>query len=231
MFRQIWPVFVAAGLLLGGCGGRTPLESTATLQVTKDAELPAPVRGVGVIGPLDTLDIVTFGVEELTLETVVDGAGRINFPLVGSLDVNGQTPAQVAATIQSGLRRYVRAPNVAVSVKEGVSQVVTVDGSVLRPGQYPATANTTLMRAIALGGGLSEFARQDDVVILRTIGDQRMAGLYNIAAIRRGAYTDPRVYPDDVIVVGDSPARRLFRDAVSVAPLAIAPLVAVLSRN
>jgi polysaccharide export outer membrane protein len=75
---------------------------------------------------------------------------------------------------------------------------------------------------------LSEFAKQDDVVILRTVDGRKMAGLYNIDAIRRGNYADPAIYANDVIVVGDSPARRRFRDLVSVAPLLAAPLIAVL---
>ena len=86
----------------------------------------------------------------------------------------------------------------------------------------------TLMRVIASAKGLSEFARQDDVVILRTVGDHRMAGLYNVAAIRRGIYDDPAVYANDVIVVGDSPQRRMFRDFVSLSPLLAGPLIAVL---
>ena len=48
------------------------------------------------------------------------------------------------------------------------------------------------------------------------------------AAIRKGAYADPPVYANDVVIIGDSPQRRLFRDVVSLAPLLAAPLVAVL---
>src|SRR3546814_12197739 len=86
----------------------------------------------------------------------------------------------------------------------------------------------TLMRVIASAKGLSEFAKQEQVVILRTVDNQRMAGLYDIAAIRQGAYADPAVYANDVVIIGDSPQRRLFRDVVSLAPLIAAPLVAAL---
>ncbi len=67
------------------------------------------------------------------------------------------------------------------------------------------------------------------MVILRTVQGRKMAGLYNIGAIRRGAYDDPSIYANDVIVVGDSPQRHLFRDFVSVAPLLAAPLVAIIN--
>ncbi|MFV3561689.1 hypothetical protein ACNJFJ_21295, partial [Mycobacterium tuberculosis] len=88
----------------------------------------------------------------------------------------------------------------------------------------------TLMRVVASAKGLNEFARQDDVVILRTVGTKKMAGLYNIAAIRRGLYDDPPVYANDVIIVGDSPQRRLFRDFVALSPLIAGPLIAILNR-
>jgi polysaccharide biosynthesis/export protein len=87
----------------------------------------------------------------------------------------------------------------------------------------------TLRRAIASATGLSEFAKQDEVVILRTVDGRKMAALYNIDAIRRGAYADPAIYANDVVVVGDSPTRRRFRDFVSLAPLLAAPLVAILN--
>jgi polysaccharide export outer membrane protein len=86
----------------------------------------------------------------------------------------------------------------------------------------------TLMRAIASAKGLSEYARQDDVVILRIVDGRKMAGLYNVDAIRRGAYDDPAIYANDMIVVGDSPQRRLFRDFVALTPILAAPLIAVL---
>jgi polysaccharide export outer membrane protein len=86
----------------------------------------------------------------------------------------------------------------------------------------------TLLRAVASARGLTEFADEDDVVILRTVGGQRIAGLYNISAIRRGLYEDPALYANDLVVVGDSPQRRLFRDFVSLAPLLASPVIALL---
>jgi polysaccharide export outer membrane protein len=58
-----------------------------------------------------------------------------------------------------------------------------------------------------------------------------MAALYNLGAIRRGAYPDPRIYADDVIVVGDSPARRRFRDLLQISPLIVAPLIALINNG
>lgn len=217
-----------------------PLESTQRLTVVQNsAALPAPDRNdltaadrPSLIGPLDTIQVDVFNVPELSREMQVDASGRISMPLVGTIDARGKTAEELARAVEAALRgRYVRNPEVTVNIKSSVSQVVTIDGQVVEPGLYPVTNQMTLMRAIASAKGLSEFARQDDVVILRTVSNQKMAGLYNIGAIRRGAYDDPQVYANDVIVVGDSPQRRLFRDFVSLSPLLAGPLIAILQRN
>lgn len=225
-----------AGLLLAGCVGKHPLRSSANLTVLDARQvLPAPARAdlvpsdrLSLIGPLDTITVDVFGIPELTRDVQVDASGRIAMPLVGTIDAGGKTAQELSASITDALRRaHVRDPDVTVNIRESVSQVVTVDGQVTAPGLYPVTNQMTLMRAIASAKGLTEFGKQDDVVILRTVGGQRIAGLYSLEAIRRGNYADPAIYANDVVVVGDSPARRLFKDVVAVAPLLAAPLIAI----
>lgn len=234
--RKLCTAFIIAGLL-AACAGREPLRSTSSLTVMEgDTVLPPPNRGdltaadrPALIGPLDTIQIDVFNIPDLSREMQVDASGRVAMPLAGTIDARGKTSAELAQAIEAALRaRYIRDPEVTVNIKSSVSQVVTIDGQVVEPGLYPVTNQMTLMRVIASAKGLSEFARQDDVVILRTVGDQRMAGLYNVEAIRRGVYDDPAVYANDVIVVGDSPQRRLFRDFVSLSPILAAPLIAIL---
>ncbi|UVO50918.1 polysaccharide export protein [Sphingomonas sp. SUN019] len=224
-------------MVLSACGGRKPLESSSRLTVVSDSgTLPAPERSdltasdrPSLIGPLDTIQVDVFNIPELSREMQVDASGRIAMPLAGTIDARGRTSAELADVIEATLRgRYVRNPDVTVNIKSSVSQVVTIDGQVVEPGLYPVTNQMTLLRVIASAKGLSEFARQDDVVILRTVDGRKMAGLYNVAAIRRGAYEDPAIYANDVILVGDSPQRRLFRDFVSLSPVLAAPLIAIL---
>lgn len=220
---------------LSACAHHQSLVSTDRLTVVNDSSLPPPTRQdltagdrPALIGPLDTIQIDVFNVPDLTRELQVDASGRIAMPLVGTLDARGKTAQELATTIETALRgRFVRNPEVTINIKSSVSQVVTIDGQVVEPGLYPVTNQMTLLRAIASAKGLSEFARQDDVVILRVVDGHKMGGLYNIADIRRGAYDDPPVYANDVIVVGDSPQRRMFRDLVSLAPLLAAPLIAI----
>ncbi|WP_404969370.1 polysaccharide biosynthesis/export family protein [Sphingomonas sp. PP-CC-1A-547] len=198
--------------------------------------LPAPNRQdltaadrPALIGPLDTIQVDVFNVPELSREMQVDASGRIAMPLAGTVDARGRTASELARAVEAALRgRYVRKPEVTVNIKSSVSQVVTIDGQVVEPGLYPVTNQMTLLRAIASAKGMSEFARQNEVVILRTVQGRKMAGLYDVDAIRRGAYDDPAIFANDVIVVGDSPQRRLFRDFVSLSPIVAAPLIAIL---
>jgi polysaccharide biosynthesis/export protein len=234
-------------VLLAACAGPGPLGKTAkssgtpsNVQVATAGELPPPDRfdlfeanRPYLIGPFDKLLIDVFGIQELSNKEVqTDAGGRISFPLAGIVDAAGKTPAEVEEIIEERLRgRFVRNPQVTVNLKETVSQVITVDGEVKEPGLYPVIGRMTLMRAVATAKGLGEFAKLDDVVIFRTVKGQKMAALYNLKAIRRGAYDDPEVFANDVVVVGDSNARRLFKDSLQVIPALATPLIYILTRN
>lgn len=234
MFRFLCTIPFA--LAIAACGGRPPLQSTSTFTVvSQESELPPPSRTdltakdrPSLIGPLDTIAISVFNVPELDREAQVDASGRISMPLIGAIEARGRTAAELAELIESNLRgRFVKNPSVSINIKNSVSQVVTVDGEVEKPGLYPVTNQMTLSRAIASASGLTEFAEREEVVVMRTVDGRRMAGLYSLEAIRRGIYGDPEIYANDIVIVGDSPQRRIFKDLVSVAPLLAAPLIAI----
>jgi polysaccharide export outer membrane protein len=209
------------------------------VEVAKSGALPPPDRSdlfeqnrPYLIGPFDKLVIDVFGIEELSKKEVqTDAGGRISFPLAGIIEAAGKTPAELEQVLAERLRgRFVRDPQVTVNLKETVSQVITVDGQVKEPGLYPVIGRMTLMRAVATAKGVAEFAKLDDVVVFRTVKGQRMAALYNLKAIRRGGYEDPEVFANDVVVVGDSQARKLFKDILQVAPAVLTPVILILQK-
>ena len=224
-------------LALSGCasvyGAGNKRIANPAIQILDTQTLPEPTGGdlygptrPYLIGPFDKLRIEVFGVDELTRDVQADASGRVAFPLVGQIDAAGKTPEEIADIVESRLRgRYVKNPEVTVNLTEVVSQTITVDGQVSKPGLYPVVGRMTLMRAVAAAGGTSEYAKLDDVIIFRTVNGQQMAGLYNLQGIRRGNYDDPEVFANDVIIVGDSQARRLFQDILKTAPLLLSPLV------
>ncbi len=164
------------------------------------------------VGSFTELSVDVYGIPDLQREILTDGEGKFSFPLIGTLDGAGKSPTQLAGEIEDRLRgRFVRDPQVTVNFKAAtsplhlLSQAVTVDGQVQRPGQYPLVGRQTLMRAVSLAGGLTELAKRDDVLVFN--------------------YADPEIFPNDVIVVGDSSQRRLFEDVIKAATLLSTPLI------
>lgn len=241
MYKKIL-VGLLLGSALGGCSAASPrsIGGSPDLRVLDQASLPQPsmadYRGTArpyAIGPFDKLRIDVAGLPELSLEEVqADAGGNIAVPLAGTVRIGGMTPIEASEAIEIRLRAaHVRDPKVAVNLRETNSQVVTIEGEVDKPGQYPALGNMTLLGLVARAEGTSEFARLKEVIIFRTVDNQRYAALYDLGAIRRGVYADPAVFANDIVVVGDSPQRRLFRDLLQVVPLITTPLVVALQSN
>lgn len=229
---------VVGSLLLSACMSTPEFAAGPHLTLTQSDQLPPPITidpasntRPYFVGPFDTLSVKVFGVPELSQDVQIDAGGRMSLPLVGAVSAQGKTPADLADEIAARLRgNYVRDPQVSVNLVETVSQVITIDGQVREPGLYPVIGKMTLMRAIASAKGATEFAKLQDVVVFRKVGQQDMAALYNLEAIHRGMYPDPEVFASDIVVVGDSPAKRRFRDILQAGGLIVAPIVAVLQR-
>ena len=230
----------ACTLALASCGGgQTRLGGAPNLSVLAGNELPSPGRldvtdttSIYYVGPFDRLVIDVFGIDELSnREIQVDANGRISFPLAGVVDVIGMTPSEVEVELAKRLAAaHVRKPQVTVNLKETLSRVVTVEGQVKKPGLYPVVGKMTLMRAIATAEGTDEFSKLDDVVVFRTVEGRRYAALYDLKAIRHGAYNDPNIFAGDVVMVGEEKSRRLFKDFLASVPALVTPLVIGLDR-
>lgn len=165
------------------------------------------------ISPRDQLSIEVFGAPELKREAEVDVSGNLSLPLVGTVVAGGKTPSEVGEAIAGKLRgRFVLNPQVTVNIKKAAGQTVTIDGSVREPGVYPIIGRMTLQQAIASAKGADEMAQLGNVVIFRTVSSKRMAALFNLKEIRAGRLTDPQIYANDIVVVGENATRRFLRD-------------------
>jgi polysaccharide biosynthesis/export protein len=237
--RFLTAAWLLAGITLAGCAGPRNIGGSSGLTVVAGNQLPPPgLQDLSaqsrpyLLGPYDRVSVDVYGVDDLNRTVQVDAAGRISLPLAGVVDVSGKTPAQLETIIEERLRgRYIRDPQVTVNLTETNSQVVTVEGEVGESGLYPVVGRMTLMRAIARARGTTEFARRSHVVVFRTVAGQPMAALYDLRAIQQGAYDDPEIYANDVIVVSEDRARRLFRDLVQGSALITAPVIALLQRQ
>ena len=222
--KAVAAIAVLAGL--SACGGSNFKAQTAS-SATVETSLPVPSiedmtreQADYRIGPLDKLLITVFGVSDLTTAVQVDAGGNFAMPLIGQVKAIGETPNSLSQKIAAALdQRFVRNPQVSITVTEAVSQIVTVEGSVVKPGPLPVIGRTTLLRAVAAAGGPSEYARLGEALVFRTVGGQRMVARFDLKAIRGARSVDPDIYGNDVIVIGDSSARRIFKDVVSIAPV------------
>jgi polysaccharide export outer membrane protein len=218
--------FAVLLLALSGCAAG-PAGEDPSIQLAQLETLPVPAaadyalpESISRVRPLDRLKVDVFGVEDLSRELQVDVDGTLDFPLIGAVEANGLSANELAARIEDGLRGpYIKNPDVTVSVLESPAQLITVGGEVDKPGQYPAIGSMTLMDAVAAGGGTSPTARLKEVAVFRTVHGQRYIGLYDLKAIARGNYADPAIYPNDVIMVGESQTRRFLIAVAGIAPL------------
>jgi polysaccharide biosynthesis/export protein len=171
------------------------------------------------LGPSDVVTVAVYRAPELAGNYRVDAAGNINLPLIGAVQVQGQSLAQLASTLEQRLgQRYYVNPDVTVSLLEVGSQRVTVDGAVGQPGLYPLPGRATLIQVIALARGTTLNANPRRVVVFRQIEGQRMAAGFDLTAIRAGQMEDPLIYGSDIVVVDGDNTRQMWRDILTTLP-------------
>lgn len=219
-------VLSGACLMLGACASQSgylkdlPASSATGLAAPTAADVALSGLDSGFrIGAADRLDVRVIGFPEFSAEAQVDSAGRIQLPLVGDVAAAGLTPSELNEVLSAAYdRTYLRRPQVSVTVKEIRSRLVSIEGEVKQPGLFPIPGSMTLSRALALAEGPGEFAALNQVAVFRKVNGQQQAAIFDVQDIRLGKYEDPQIYPNDVIVVGSSSVRRLFRDIIQTAP-------------
>ncbi|RYG87017.1 MAG: polysaccharide export protein [Alphaproteobacteria bacterium] len=221
-FPLLLLVLVPMVLALSGCG-RPQMDMAQVTAAQPVGILPTQSdrsQGDYRIGTGDKLNITVFQVEDLSFEEmVVDSAGNVQLPLIGSVRSAGLTPAEMSSSIAERLSvRYLRNPQVTVTVVEAASQKITVDGAVTKPGVYVMRGSTSLLQAVAMAEGPSRVANLSMVAVFRTIDGQRSVGVFDLGAIRQGRAPDPEVLGDDIVVVDTSRLQATMRDVVGALP-------------
>lgn len=213
-------------LLLAGCASSNQLGPSLSAGSAAYEVIPAGQSASAVatdyrIGALDTLDVIVFQEPELSTKAIqVDASGRIALPLVGSVEAQGKPASQLARELELLFgAKYLKNPQVTVTVATSVSQKVSVQGEVAEPGVYQINGPTTLLDVISIAKGETEVATLDQVVVFRTHDGQRMGAVFDVASIRRGEAPDPVIQGNDLVVVGYSAARRFWRNVLTAAPL------------
>ena len=214
-------LLAACAFLLSGCseGRGGPLPYDVTL-ARPDAAAIMPLEEGYRIAPLDKLAIKVLKMEDLTGEYNVDLAGNISLPLIGEVRAVNLTTAQLDSELTAKLgEKYLENPDVSVGIKESTSRVVTVDGAVKEAGAFPTIGPTSLMRAVALAGGVTEDANARRVAVFRSVGGQRQGAAFDLVAIRRGQAPDPPIYPGDIVIVDGSAVKEAWKRVLQSFPI------------
>lgn len=199
------------------------------IEITNLEALPEPRGEIYYsIGPQEALDIYIVGADDLSGKFLTNEDGHIIFPYVGLVETGGKSPNEASALIATQLEgRVVLDPQVRVIPEEFPEPSISVGGQVKLPGSYPAIGRPTLLRVVNQAQGLNEYAKKDDVLIMRYVDGQRYIGLYNLQGIERGNYPDPRLYPNDIVMVGDSPNRRRIDNILQFAPILTSSVILI----
>ena len=212
---------IALAAMLSACaeGRGGPLPYDVTL-AKPDAAAVMPLEEGYRIAPLDKLTIKVLRMQDLTGEYNVDLAGNISLPLIGEVRAVNLTTAQLDGQLTDKLgEKYLENPDVSVGIKESTSRVVTVDGAVKSAGAFPTIGPTSLMRAVALAGGVTDDANARRVAVFRSVGGQRQGAAFDLVAIRRGESQDPQIYPGDIVIVDGSAVKEAWKRVLQSFPL------------
>jgi polysaccharide biosynthesis/export protein len=200
------------------------LASCAWIGVTPDARAQAPAGAPATPAAAtaqyrlalgDTIRITVFQVPDLSLETRINEAGAISYPLLGSVSLAGLTVTEAEQRIARGLRdgNFVKQPQVSITLTQARGNQVSVLGQVGRPGRYPLeTGEVRLTDMLATAGGISQSG-SDIVVVMGTRNGQPYRAEVDLPAVfgsagRRGA--DVVLQNNDVIWVERVPTIYLY---------------------
>jgi polysaccharide export outer membrane protein len=227
-FKPAAPVLAAISALAilwfaSPCLAEAPAPVAATATPAAQIGAPAVTRDDYRIGLYDVLDINVFEIDDLHRQVQVDGAGQIVLPLIGGVQAQGRTPAQLADDLKVKLEsRYVNNAKVEVQVRTSQSEHVTVDGAVTEPGVYALKGRVTLMQAVAMAKGPTEpDANIHKVSLLRQVDSRWTRTEYDLAKIRSGKAEDPEIRPQDVVVVAGSHKQDILRALGNILPMAL----------
>ena len=156
-----------------------------------------------LLGPEDVIRVSVWKDEHLTQEVVVRPDGMISFPLVGDIPAGGKTVEDVRLELGKRLNKFVPNPFVSVMVVKILSGKIYVIGRVNKPGEFLVGHYTDVLQALSLAGGLTPFASENDIRIMRRIRGEQIVFQFRYGDVRKGKELDQNIILErgDVVVV------------------------------
>jgi polysaccharide export outer membrane protein len=156
-----------------------------------------------IIGPGDQIGISVWRDDNLTRIVVVLPDGKIQFPLVGEIVAGGKSVSQLKKELEAKLSRFISDTGVTVEVKQSNSMIIYVIGRVNAPGRQILLANTNVMQALAMVGGLNPFAEKGKIKIFRQDAGKTVMFSFNYNDVSEGRHLETNIdlKRGDVIIV------------------------------
>ena len=123
----------------------------------------------------DRIRVAVYQEEDLTSLTRIDAHGRINLPLLGEVTVGGMTVVEAQAAIENAYKegRFLRNPQVTISIEEYAPREVSIQGQIRNPGRYtlPIESTFTVVDLVTKAGGLTDVGKGSAVTVTRILPD------------------------------------------------------------
>lgn len=153
--------------------------------------VPPPQRGSMVsktfeVGAADELKVTILPEPMIQESVVVRPDGMISLSLAGDVPAAGRTVSQISADIETRIAQFKRGPKVDVALVKTNSTAITVLGEVRGPRTFPLVKETRVTEALGQVGGLNNFAKDSEIRVIRSGGDEAFVFIVDVAAIMRG---------------------------------------------
>jgi polysaccharide export outer membrane protein len=186
-------------LLVAGCGGGPGQNLVADSEMPKLRGDPEYRLGVADVVSVTVKDNPTFSAEQATVRP----DGNITLPLIDDIRVVGRTPSEVKQEVVQKLEKFIKTPIVTVTLVDLRSYEFFVLGQVHAPNRYTANRFVTVLQALSMAGGLTPFADNSGIVIVRRFQNGEKRILFDYGSVVEGAKLNDNIYlqSGDVVVV------------------------------
>lgn len=200
-----WIAALLAAVLLSGCATQSP----SSPEKIREALALSQEQSVQeyIIGATDVVNVSVWRNQDLSVSVPVRPDGKISVPLIGDVQASGESPEQLADSVERRLASYIREPQVSVVVTSMGSHEFTdrvrVTGAVGQPTSTPHRDGMTVLDIVLGSGGLTPFASGNNAMLYRSLNGEVVAIPVRLDDIleRGDISTNYALRPGDILTI------------------------------
>ena len=179
-------LWIVAAAFVAGCAHHGPVNDDAVQQMSEFR-----------LSKEDVVEVSVWKEPELSRTVPIRPDGKITLPLIGDVEAEGLRPQELEANVQKSLTGLVRDPRVTVIVHDVNGAKIFVTGMVAHPGSFALRNKIGVLQALAMAGGLAEFADRGEITILRADGRRHVVDYDDLV----NGKARPKLGSGDTVVV------------------------------